>query len=139
MDSFSLHLLAAPLRIGEKGIPAVNDDVSLVHQRGDFSNDLVYRLPSLDHDLRLAGLLQGADEFFYRAGRPDIFSPGPSRGEFVSDFGGAIENGDGKTLRFHVENEVLAHHRQTDQANIGLIRAHFRSPLFDGASCATSL
>ena len=31
-----------------------------------------------------------------------------------------------KTLRFHVEDEVFAHDGETDQADITLIRVHFR-------------
>ena len=46
-------------------------------------------------------------------------------GEFVGHFSGPIENGDGEALRFHVEDEVFAHDRETDQSDITLIRAHF--------------
>ena len=46
-------------------------------------------------------------------------------GKFFGDGGSAIKNGDGKSFRFHVEREILAHYRQADQANIRLHRHDF--------------
>jgi hypothetical protein len=79
----------------------------------------------LHHDHRFARSLQRADEFLHRARGLNIFSFAAGPREFLSDFRGAIENGHGKSLRFHVQDEVLAHHSQSDQANITLIRGHF--------------
>src|SRR5256885_7533080 len=41
-----------------------------------------------------------------------------------------IKNGNREAFRFHIKDEVLAHHSQADEANITLIRGHFGSPLF---------
>ena len=125
MNSSSFHLLAATLRVGEKRIAAVDDDVAFLHQRREFADDLIDRFAGLDHDHGFARFLERADEFFDRARRLNVFSLGASGSEFVGDFSRAIKNGDGKSLRFHVEDEIFAHHGQADQANITLIRGHF--------------
>ena len=36
----------------------------------------------------------------------------------------AIENRDRKSLRFHVEREIFAHHGEADHSNIALLRGH---------------
>ena len=65
------------------------------------------------------------DKFLQRASRLNVFSFGASRGEFFRHFRRAIKHGNRKTLGFHVQDEILAHDPQTDQANITLIRVHF--------------
>ncbi len=47
-------------------------------------------------------------------------------GELLRHRGRAVEDGDLKALRFHVEDEIFAHDSETDEANITLIRFHFR-------------
>jgi hypothetical protein len=60
-----------------------------------------------------------------RFSAPTIFSLRFSAREFFRHFPGAIEDGDGEPLRFHVEDEIFAHDREADQSDITLIRAHF--------------
>ena len=55
----------------------------------------------------------------------DVFSFAAAGGKLFRHRGGAVENGDGEAFRFHVEDEVFAHHGEADQANITLIRVHF--------------
>ena len=54
-----------------------------------------------------------------------FFPPPRVGGEFFRHLGGAIENRDGESFRFHVEREVLAHDGEADEANITLLRVHF--------------
>ena len=54
-----------------------------------------------------------------------FFPFGASGGELLRDLSRAIEDRDRKPLRFHVQDEILAHDREADQANITLIRIHF--------------
>ena len=42
-----------------------------------------------------------------------------------------------KSLRFHVEDEVFAHHGEADEANITLIRVHFEYLLERGSRRST--
>src|SRR5438445_11298209 len=106
MDSFSLEFLAAALGIGEKGVATVDDDIAFFEKRRELTNDRVHRPAGFDHDLRLSRLLERADEFFHRTRWLNIFSLWATGGEFVRDFGSAIEYMDLYTLRFHVEDEV---------------------------------
>ena len=93
------------------------------------TDDRVDRRARFDHDHGLARTFERADEFLHRFRGLNAFSFGAAGGEFLGDVNGAIENGDGKSFRRHVQDEVFAHHSQADEANITLIRAHFRSPL----------
>jgi len=117
------------LCVGEERISAVDDYVAFLEQKRELIDDRVNRRSGLDHDLRFARLLKRADKFLNRARRLNIFSFGAAAGEFLGHFGGPIKNGNGKSLRFHVEDKILAHHSQANQANITLIRGHFGSPL----------
>src|SRR5207302_3460343 len=129
VNSASFEIFAATLGIGEKRIAAVDHHVAFFKKGDELTDHLIDRFAGLDHDHDLARLLESAEQLFNRMSWMNIFPFSASGGEFVGDFGGAIENGNVKALRFHVEDEVFAHHRQSDQANITLIRAHFQSPL----------
>ena len=125
MNSFSFEVLAPPLRVSEKGIAAVDEHVAFLEQRRDFADHHIDRFAGLDHHHDFARLLQRAQQLLDRAGRLNVFSFRSFGGKFLRDFPGAIEDGDGKPLRFHVQDQVFAHDRETDQSDITLIRAHF--------------
>jgi hypothetical protein len=124
VNSFSFEIFAAALRVSEKRIAAVNDDIAFFEKGSELTNDGVNRAAGFDHDLRLSRFLKRAYEFLHRARRLNIFSLGASSREFVGNFGGTIENGDAESFRFHVQDKVLAHYGESDQANITLIRGH---------------
>ena len=126
MDSLSFELLAAALRVGEERIAAVDDDVALLEKRHELADDRIDRRAGLDHDHRLARSLQGADELLHRRGRLNVFSLSAIGGELLRDGGRAVEDSDLEALRLHVEDEIFAHDGQADEANITLIRFHFR-------------
>ena len=126
MNSAAFQILAATLRVGEKRVAAIDDHVSLFEERRELSDDGVNRRTGLDHDHRFARASKSAHELFHRGRRLDVFPLGAFRRELFGDGCRPIENGDLKPFRLHVENEVLAHHRQADKANITLIRFHFR-------------
>src|SRR6266446_4314277 len=125
MNPATFQIFAATLRVGEKRIAAVDDDVALFQQGRELSDDRINGRAGFHHDHRFAWAFEGADEFLRRACRSNIFSFAATGRKFLGDFRGAIENGDGKFFGFHVENEIFAHHRQADEANITLIRSHF--------------
>ena len=125
VKSASFEIFAAPLRVGEKRIAAVDDDVAFFQKRRELADDRIDRRAGFDHDHRFARPLQRADELFHRVGRLDVFSFAASGQNLSVTSVRAVEHGDGKSFRFHVEDEVFAHHRETDQSNIALIRGHF--------------
>src|SRR5262249_22662775 len=49
----------------------------------------------------------------------DVLAPGPAARELVHAGGGAVEDGDGEAVALHVQDEVLAHDGQADQADVG--------------------
>jgi hypothetical protein len=102
MDAALFQFFAAPLRVGEKRISAVDDDIALFQQRGELIDDSVHRRPRFHHDHGFARAFQRADEFLHRARRLNIFvSAAPSR-KFVRHFRRAVEDRDGEFFRFHV-------------------------------------
>ena len=81
--------------------------------------------------MALRGRFSARDKFLHRARRLNVFSFATSGREFVGHFRRAIEDGDGESFRFHVQDEVFAHYSETDEANITLIRSHFSIFLLD--------
>ena len=120
------QVFATALGVGEKRIAAVDDYVAFLEQRRELVDDCVHRRTGLDHDHRLPWSLQRGEEFLHRARRHDIFPLGLTGCKLVGHIGGPVKNGHGKSLRFHVEDEVLAHDGQADQSDITLLRAHFK-------------
>jgi hypothetical protein len=113
------------LRVGEERISSIDDDIAFFQQWRELTYNGVNRRARFDHDHGFARFSEHRDEFFHCSRRLNVFSFGPAAAEFLSDFNGAVENGDRKAPRFHVQSEIFAHHSQTDQANITLIRSHF--------------
>src|SRR5207237_10672610 len=62
-----------------------------------------------------------------------VFSMSFAGASLHGDLPGRIVQGDGESLGFHVEDEVLAHDGEADQSDITLIRAHFRISLITPA------
>src|ERR1041385_7433755 len=50
MNSFSFEIFATALRVGEKRIAAIDDDVAFFQKRHQLADDLIDRLAGLDHD-----------------------------------------------------------------------------------------
>ena len=82
--------------------------------------------PALTMIIAFRGPLESSDELLHRARRHNVLPLRFARGEFIGDFRRPVEHGHGKSLRFHVEDEVFAHDRETDQPDIALIRVHFK-------------
>src|SRR4030088_1940215 len=88
-------------------------------------DDLIDRRTGLDHDHGFARPRGRPNEFFHRLRGDNVFSFRFGGGEFLRHFGGAVEDGDRESFGFHVEDEVLAHDSEADEANITLRRDHF--------------
>ena len=52
-------------------------------------------------------------------GADDPGAPGRSGEEVVDPGGGAIEDGHRIAVIVHIEDQILAHHRQSDETDIG--------------------
>ena len=75
--------------------------------------------PRLDHDHDLPRPLQRADQLLDRWRADDLLPLGPALDERVDLRGRPVEDGDGEPVALHVQHQVLAHHRQADQADVG--------------------
>ena len=114
----------AALGVGPETVAAVDDDVTFLKQRNELFDDGVHGGTRLHHDHRLAGPCEGSDEFLECLGGNDPLSLGAALRELLGHGRGAVENADGESLALHVEDEVLAHDGEADEADVALIAAH---------------
>jgi hypothetical protein len=121
---FPERLLAAD-RVGPKGVATVDDDVPLLQQRNESVNDRVRGLAGLHEDDHLARLGDRPDEFLKRlcphesAGGRRVFRHKP-----VGFLCRAVVNRNLETVVGDVEGEVLTHHRETDESDVGICFGH---------------
>ena len=101
------------------GIAAVDQDVSRLEQRDQLVDHLINGSAGLHHDHDLAGLLQQRDQLLHRMSADDRLALGPAGQEGVNLRGRAVEHGDGETVAGHVQDQVLAHHGQANQSDVG--------------------
>ena len=87
----------------------------------------------LDHDHDLARARRGTGRIPPASVAPTSFLSGMLGDEFVGHRGGAVVNRDLEAAAFHVENEVLAHHGQTDQSEVAF--AHKKMPFDRRGGC----
>ena len=101
-------------------VPAVDQHVALGDmQRHELVDQLIHRLPRLDHHHDLAGRLDGFDQLFEGVAADEVLALGPAVDEVVHLLGGAIENRDVIAAAFDIEGEVLAHDGETDETEVG--------------------
>jgi molybdopterin synthase catalytic subunit len=120
MNSFRFEFLETSLRIGEERVATIDQHVALAKQWRDFTDNLIDGIARLNHYHRFARRLQRADKILDCCRGRNVLSLCASGDEFFRDGGGAIENNDGKTLRFHIEGKIFPHDREPDEANIRL-------------------
>src|SRR6266550_3492379 len=125
MNPGALQFSSTPLRVGEERIAAVDDHITFLEQRCQLSDYGIDGLARFHHHHGYPWLFERPNKFLWCKGGPYVFALGASCGEFFRDLSGAIEHRDRKTLGFHVQDEILAHDTEANQANITLIRIHF--------------
>ena len=100
-------------------VAAVDEDVARLQQRDELVDELVDRRAGLDHHHDLARPLERGDQLLERVAADELLALAAAVDELVDLGGGAVEDGDGVAAALHVEDEVLAHHGQADQADVG--------------------
>jgi len=103
------------------GIAAVDQDVAVVEMRQDLLDEVVDRLAGLHHQHDLARARQRRDEFRNAVAADDVLPAAAAVDELVDPAHGAVEARDREPLAFHVQDEVLPHHRQPDQSDVRLL------------------
>jgi hypothetical protein len=81
-------------------------------------NKLIHRFAGFDHEHDPARFLEQADHFRDRMRAKDTGAFCFLIEEFIHLGDGAVESGHSESVVVHVQNEVLAHHGQTNYGNI---------------------
>ena len=116
----ALQLLHATLGVGIEGIPPIDEQIALLQQGRQGGDHVVHRLTCLHHHQDAAGALQGRHEFGQGLSSDDLLT-GPAAGKKLLGLGvGAIEHHAGEAVSLSIEDEVLPHHAETDQAEMRL-------------------
>jgi hypothetical protein len=82
----------------------------------------VNRGARLDHDLRLARALEGADEFFESVRGHDVFALGAALRKLLGNGTRSVVNGHREALALHIEDQIFSHHSQADETDIAVCR-----------------
>ena len=100
------------------GVAAVNQNVAPLEQRQQFVDNVVYSGAGFDHDHDLARRLKRSDKLLNRVTSKNRLPLAPSLHKVVDLRGRAVKDGDLVTAALHVQDQVFAHHGQTDQADV---------------------
>ena len=107
------------------GVPAVNDQVSLFKVGQDHFDEAVHNISRLYHQHDLPGTFQPGYKLLHGVGTVDgVPAFGRTFQEIVYLAYGPIENRHLESLVVHVEDEVLSHNRQADEADIRFFFRH---------------
>ena len=133
-ETFFLHRLLAADGVGPEGVAAVDDDVVGLEERDEAVDDRVGGLTGLDEDDHLAGLREGGDELLERLGPDETAGGGGIFGdELFGFFDRAVVNRDLEAVVGDVEGEVLTHHGEADESDVGVSFGHKRGGIFYGS------
>ena len=86
--------------------------------RRDVGDHLVDGVAGLDHEHHAAGLFQDLRQFLDGVRAHHVGAGGFVRDEIVNLRDGAIEDGHAIAVVVHIQDEVLAHYREADEADI---------------------
>ena len=100
-------------------VAAIDDDVAGLEMRKQLRDDGVHRRPRLHHQEDPPWPGQGRRQCGDRVGPRDR-GPGGRTGEVLGDaFGGPVVDRDAEPVVVEVEGQVLAHHGEANQADVG--------------------
>ena len=119
-SGLGLRLLHPPVGVLKQRIPAVDDDVPFFQVRSQLLDKAVHRLARFHQQHDPAGFLELGDQLLDRLGSLHLGALGLFGQEVVHLGDGAIVGHHDVAVVVHVEDEVLPHHRQADQADVSL-------------------
>src|SRR6185312_818854 len=132
----ALDVFHAARRVFKERIAAVDDNVASLKMRQEMLDELIHRLACLYHQHHAAWALELRHHFLNRMRADDFGALGFIRQEMIHLFHRAIKSDHGESVIVHVQNQVLAHYRQSNQCNISF-GFHFRILSELSASSAT--
>ena len=114
-----------PVGVCEVGVAPVDDDVPGLEQGRQLVQDRIHRFAGAHHQHDAARGAQPRQQLFEGAGPTHALARTQPRHELVGDRLCAVEHGHAEALVGHVEDEVLTHHPQADEADITIRLVHF--------------
>lgn len=138
-DALAVEVLSTAVAVGEVGVTTVNDDITLLEERQKGLDEVINGFASHDEEHDTAGALELGAELLDGVSTNDglacfvvsIFCNGHwnllfsglltlslVRQEVVNLGDGAVESADGEAVISNVQDEVLAHNGQTDEAEV---------------------
>ena len=108
------------LGVGVEGIAPIDQQITLLQEWGDRSNGVIDRLTGLHHHQNAARAFQQTHELLKGFRSHDLFTRSQTHQELLGFRIGAVVNGTGKTIALGIKDEVLAHHAQTNEAEMRL-------------------
>lgn len=117
-DALLGEVLCPTVRVGVVRIAAINDDVVLVAEGQECLDEVVDGLSGHDQKHHPPRLLEQLDKLLDRVGTDDGLAFGLVLEKEVDLFHGPIEGYDFEAMVGSIEDEVLAHDGQTDEAKI---------------------
>ena len=113
-----LQVLGASDRVLVERVAAIDDNVAGLEVGDDLVDEIVHRLAGLHQHHDAAWAFQMADHFLNRPGTDDVRALGFAIHEVVHLGDGSVVGNDREAVVVHVQDQVLAHHGQSDQCNI---------------------
>ncbi len=111
--------------VGPQRVAAIDDDVVRVKQRHEAVDDRVGGFAGLDEDDDFARALDRGDEVLEgQCGVESAGRVGVLFDEVLGFRGRAVEDGNAEAVVGDVEGEVLSHHGEADETDVGLVFAH---------------
>jgi len=117
-DTLASQVFCSAVGIGEMRVAAINDDVAFLTVGEECLDEVVDWLTSHDEEHHTAGLLQLTNELFNRVGAFDRFSLCLVCQEVVNFGDGSVEGNDIVSVVSRVQDQVLAHDGQANEAEI---------------------
>ena len=100
------------------GVATVDDNVTLIQERDQFLDEVIDRLPGLDHQENLAGTLQRSYEVLQRMRSIEVKALASTFHEMVNLLNRTVIHDDMEALALHVQRQVLTHHRQSYKSDV---------------------
>ena len=110
--------LGASVGVRIVGVAAIDNDVALFEMRRQVGDHLVDGVAGLDHQHHAARLLQDLRQLLDGVRAHHLGAGGFVRDEIVDLRNGAIEDGHAISVVVHIQDQVLAHYREADQADV---------------------
>ncbi len=117
-DSFGGQIFGAAVGVGKQRVTAVDDDVARLKVRQHVVDHLVDGVAGFDHQHDAARPLEQAGQLFDGVGADNLGALGFVGEEVVHLGNGAVEDGNFEAVVVHVEDKILSHDGEADEADI---------------------